>query len=259
MVSAFATYFCRSLILDMQQDWVKEWFGSPYYKILYQHRDEFEAQEFVENLLKYLEPVEGSRMLDIACGDGRHAEQLAEHGYDVTGIDIAHESIEKAKARENEHIHFYEHDMRMPFYINYFDYAFNFFTSFGYFTNDRDNLMAAKSFAKSLKKDGILVVDYLNKDVVLNNLVCEQTIERGSYTFDIKKEVKNGKILKHINFLDADNNPKSYTETVAAFSLSDFVALFQKAKLSLVGTFGDYQLNSYDPSTSPRLIMVFKK
>lgn len=251
--------FAYHLILIMQQDWVKEWFGSPYYKILYQNRDEFEAQEFVENLLDYLQPLQGSRMWDIACGDGRHAAQLADHGYDVTGIDIAHESIEKAKARENEHTHFYEHDMRFPFYINYFDYAFNFFTSFGYFTNDRDHLMAAKSFAKGLKKEGILVIDYLNKDFVLNNLVCSQTIERGSYSFDITKEVKNGKILKHISFMDADNNPRTYTETVAAFSLSDFVELFKKAKLSLVGTFGDYKLNSFDPTSSHRLIMVFKK
>src|SRR5579872_2594668 len=120
-------------------DWYKNWFDSPFYKILYQNRDEIEAQEFVETLLTYLQPQPGSAMLDIACGEGRFAKQLAEHGYDVTGIDISNESIEIAQAFESEYLHFFTHDMRFPFYINYFDYAFNFFTSFGYFTHDRDH------------------------------------------------------------------------------------------------------------------------
>ena len=108
-----------------QADWFENWFGSPYYKILYQNRDELEAQAFVEKLLDYLQPLPGSYMLDIACGEGRFAIQLAEHGYDVTGIDLSHNSIEKAKAHEDEHMRFFVHDMRFPFYINYFDYAFN--------------------------------------------------------------------------------------------------------------------------------------
>src|SRR5690606_4994425 len=97
------------------------------------NRDEQEAQSFIEKLLNHLQPPASSKMLDIACGDGRHAVQLADYGYNVTGIDLSHLSIEKAKASENDHLEFHVHDMRMPFYINYFDYAFNFFTSFGYF------------------------------------------------------------------------------------------------------------------------------
>ncbi len=57
--------------------------------------------------------------------------QLASLGYDTTGIDLSEESIEEALKMENDKLHFYQHDMRLPFWINYFDYAFNFFTSFG--------------------------------------------------------------------------------------------------------------------------------
>lgn len=242
-----------------QQDWFESWFGSPYYKILYQNRDELEAQEFVENLLEHLNPLPGSRMADIACGEGRFAIQLAEHGYDVTGIDLSHESIEKAKASEHGKLHFYVHDMRFPFYINYFDYVFNFFTSFGYFAQDRDHLMAAKSFASALKKDGLLIIDYLNRDQVLANLVPEETVHRGSYTFNITRALERNHIMKKICFTDADNKQRCYTESVAAFTLADFIVMFKKAKLSLVGTFGDYQLNAYHPIDSPRMIMVFKK
>ena len=239
--------------------WFENWFGSPYYKILYQNRDEIEAQEFVENLLGYLSPLPGSVMLDIACGEGRFAKQLAEHGYDVTGIDISHPSIEKAKAFETDNLQFFVQDMRLPFYINYFDFAFNFFTSFGYFAHDRDHALAARSFAAALKKDGILVIDYMNAEKVMAALVLEDTVTRGSYNFHIKKKVERNHIIKDISFTDADKKQRHYTERVAAFTLSDFVKIFRPANMHLVSTFGDYKLGPFDPANSPRLIMVFKK
>ena len=127
-----------------QRDWFESWFGSPYYKVLYQNRDEYEAQEFVEKLVDYLQPMAGSKMLDIACGRGRHSRFLASKGFDVTGIDISFDSIAYAKQFEGDNLHFYQHDMRLPSWINYFDYAFNFFTSFGYLETARWMLMNNK-------------------------------------------------------------------------------------------------------------------
>jgi len=165
----FQINFSLLLLADiiLQMDWFENWFGSPYYSILYQNRDELEAQEFVESLLDYLQPPAGSTMLDIACGEGRYAHQLAGHGYRVTGIDLSECSIAVAKQSETDNLEFFVHDMRLPFITNYFDYAFNFFTSFGYFSHDRDNELAAKAFAGALRPGGILVIDYLNRDYVI--------------------------------------------------------------------------------------------
>lgn len=240
-------------------DWFENWFGSPYYRILYQNRDELEAQEFVEQLLAYLQPAAGSAMVDIACGEGRFARQLAEHGYRVTGIDISHASIEKAKACETDGLEFFVQDMRYPFITNYFDYAFNFFTSFGYFAHDRDHELAARSFAGALKEDGILVIDYLNHEYVSANLVPEETVQRGSYTFHIKRRLERNHFIKEISFTDADGHPRTFTESVAAFSLADFTRMFRPVGMVPVGTFGNYHLEAYDPMESPRLIMIFKK
>jgi SAM-dependent methyltransferase len=240
-------------------DWYKKWFRSPFYKILYQNRDENEAQDFIENLLGYLHPAPGSAMLDIACGEGRYAKQLAEHNYDVTGIDLSMENIESAKEWESDNLHFYNHDMRMPFYINYFDFAFNFFTSFGYFSHDRDHALAAKSFTAALKSEGILVIDYMNATNVIANLVPEETIIRDNQEFRITRKLERNHIVKDIYFTDENNVPKQFSESVAAFNLSDFIKLFSPGAVSLVTTFGDYQLGPYNQLDSPRLIMVFKK
>ena len=113
--------------------WFKDWFNSPYYHNLYFKRDENEAAAFIDNLVNYLSPAPGSKMLDVACGRGRHSIQLAAKGFDVTGIDLSEDSINYALQFEKDNLHFYQHDMRLPFRINYYDFAFNFFTSFGYF------------------------------------------------------------------------------------------------------------------------------
>lgn len=239
--------------------WFETWFGSPYYAELYQHRDEEEAGTFVNNLVQYLKPISGSRVLDIACGEGRFAVELADKGCDVTGIDLSHLSIARAKSKERTNLHFYVHDMRMPFYVNYYDFAFNFFTSFGYFEHHRDNQLAAKSFVSGLKEQGVLVLDYMNSELVAKRLVPTETVERPGREFHLKRSLEEGYFVKEISFEDAEGKERKFNERVAALKLDDFVTLFQNAGVSLQATFGDYQLNDFDPSSSPRLIMVFKK
>lgn len=245
-------------IMTADKEWFENWFDSRFYPILYDNRDVEEASNFVAHLVAYLQPAPASRIVDIACGEGRFAMQLESYGHEVTGIDLSEQRIEKAKELENDHLHFYVHDMRFPFYINYFDYAFNFFTSFGYFDTHRDNHMAAKSFGAALKHGGTLVVDYFNKYATESKLVPEEVISRGGYDFHIKRFVEQGKIVKEITVTDEDGE-HHYQERVSAFELADFVSLFAEGELELQQHFGDYNLGAFNKDSSPRLIMVFKK
>lgn len=244
---------------QQQPEWFENWFGSPYYRMLYTHRNDEEAQLFIQNLLQYLQPKEGSRILDIACGEGRHSIQLADKGFDVTGIDLSPLSIAVAKKWEQPKLHFYVHDMRMPFCVNYFDYALNAFTSFGYFATKHDHEIAAKSFANNLKKNGILVIDYLNSNYSLQRLVPFEIIERNNIPFTIKRKKDNTHFLKEISFTDFKGKQRIYQEKVAAFSLENFKDIFENTGLTLQYVFGDYQLHEYQENDSPRMIMVFKK
>src|SRR4029078_11601785 len=151
--------------------WFKEWFNSPYYYLLYFQRDQAEAAAFIDKLIDHLKPPPASRMLDVACGKGRLSLQLALKGFEVTGIDLAPDIIREAKQKECENLQFFLHDMRLPFWVNYFDYAFNFFTSFGYFRTRREHDDAMRTIATSLKPGGIFVIDYLNTHYVEDHLV----------------------------------------------------------------------------------------
>ncbi|WP_199141866.1 class I SAM-dependent methyltransferase [Pedobacter sp. ASV12] len=242
----------------MQRKWFQHWFNSPYYHILYSQRNDEEAEFLIDNLSAHLRPEANSRILDIACGRGRHAIYLNKKGYDVTGIDLSEQSIKYAQQFEQKNLHFYVHDMRKLSYINYFDIALNLFTSFGYFDTEKDHVNALKAFRKGLKVNGTLVIDYFNTQKIIKNLTHQETKTVDGIEFHLKKFVSEGKIIKHINF---EHRLKTYAfeERVQAFFLADFERMFQKSGLVITETFGSYGLAPYDEMKSDRLILICKK
>ncbi len=244
----------------MQHQWFKDWFNTPYYHQLYFKRDEKEAAAFIDKLVDYLKAAPGSSMLDVACGKGRHSIHLAEKGFDVTGIDLSADSIQEALQHETETLHFYQHDMRLPFWINYFDYAFNFFTSFGYFKTRREHDNAIRTIAQSVKTGGIFVMDYLNVHFAEDNLVHKSEKEIDDINFIITKWFDETHFYKKIVVEDESlEEPLEYTEQVAKFSLGDFTEMFAYQGLQIQEVFGDYSFSNYDVKKSPRLIMIAKK
>lgn len=240
--------------------WFKDWFNSPYYHKLYFQRDEKEAAAFINQLITYLQPSSNSFMLDIACGKGRHSKILAEKGFDVTGIDLSFDSINIAKEQETDNLHFYQHDMRLPFWINYFGYAFNFFTSFGYFKTEREHYNAIRTIAQSLQYNGIFVLDYLNVHYAEDHLVHKADIEIDGINYYITKWFDETHFYKKIIIEDdALKEPMEYQEKVAKFSLGDFNDMFAYHNLQVQEVLGDYQFNAYDVRKSPRLIIIAKK
>lgn len=242
----------------MPGKWYQNWFNSPYYHILYHQRNDAEAESFINNLCSRLQPKADARMLDIACGKGRHSIYLNKKGFDVTGIDLSYSSIKYAKQFENGKLHFFQHDMRNLFFINYFDFAFNLFTSFGYFASERDNVNALKSFRKSLKKDGILVLDYFNSEKILNSLTEKEIKTIEGIDFNISKKVKTGRIIKSIEFEHKDKK-QNFQEDVQAFSISDFERLFKLSGFKINEYFGSYSLDPFDEKSSDRLIFICSK
>ena len=244
----------------MIQTWFKDWFNSPYYHQLYFNRDDKEAAAFIDTLIQYLKPAPGSRMLDVACGKGRHSIQLANKGFTVTGIDLSDDSIDEALKYQTGALHFYKHDMRLPFWINYFDFAFNFFTSFGYFKTRREHDNAIRTIAGSLKKDGTFVMDFLNVHYAENNLVHQSEKEIEGINFIITKWFDETHFYKKIIVEDeALQEPLIFTERVAKFSLGDFTEMFAYQGLQIQEVFGDYNFSNYDVKKSSRLIMIAKK
>ena len=239
-----------------KNNWFSSWFDSPYYHILYKERNFREAQIFMDNLTFYLNMDEGSKVLDLACGKGRHSIYLNQLGYNVLGVDLSENSIEIANKNANETLHFKVHDMRHPFEEKY-DATLNMFTSFGYFENDEDNLKTLISIKESLSEYGFGVIDFMNVNNVIPNLVANEIKIVDEIEFHIKRYHLDGYIFKEIDF-EANNEKFHFTEKVRAFTLQDVEKLMDEAGIFLLDTFGDYKLKKFHKLDSERLIMIFK-
>lgn len=236
--------------------WFASWFDSPYYHILYKDRDYAEAQVFMDNITQYLNLPDDAKILDLACGKGRHSIYLNELGYEVTGADLSENSIKEASKHSNDKLHFEVHDMRIPFEQK-FDAIFNLFTSFGYFENDADNLTTLKAIQESLTEYGFAVIDFMNVQHVIENLVPEEVKTIDGIDFYIKRYVIDNHIIKEIDFEDKGEK-FHFTEKVQALTLQNFEEMMEEAGIYLLDTFGDYKLKKFYKNESERLIMVFK-
>lgn len=237
--------------------WFSEWFDSFHYHLLYQHRDEKEAEKFISTLMGFLDLEKRSKVLDLACGKGRHAIQLHELGYDVLGLDLSAESIAHAKQFEEDGLRFTKGDMRSLALNEQFDLTLNLFTSFGYFKKKGENRAVLKGLANHLRKEGKVVLDYLNVKKVEKHLPQKENIQREDIVFRISKGIRDGFIVKDIEFSDRGKD-YHFREFVKFLDLPTFKKYFDQVGLQIIETFGDYELNSFDKEQSDRLIMVAK-
>ncbi|WP_237275937.1 class I SAM-dependent methyltransferase [Tenacibaculum ovolyticum] len=235
-------------------DWFTSWFDTSYYHTLYKHRNDADAQFFMRNITSFLKLPASSHIADLPCGKGRHAVFLNSLGYKVTGGDLSSNSIKHAKKSENESLNFEVWDMRDSIKHKY-DAIFNLFTSFGYFDDDNEDIAILKSIKNGLNENGVFVLDFLNVEKVKATLVTEEVKTIDGIEFHIKREIKNGFILKHISFI-ADEKNHTYTEQVKFLTLDKMQTYFKESNLKIKHVFGDYGLNSFDKNTSDRLILI---
>lgn len=240
------------------KEWFGEWFDSPYYHLLYKHRNLDDARFFINNLVWYFNPTPQDKILDLACGKGRHSIYLNQLGYQVTGIDLSVQNILAAKLYQNTRLHFNVHDMRQVYEERCFDYIFNLFTSFGYFSKDIENQKAVCAAAKGLKPKGKLLIDFLNPYHVLHHLISKEEKVVEGLRFSITRHLdEEGFIVKDIRFSDA-GELFHFQERVKAITYDQFLEYFKIAGLELLQTFGNYALDPYVENKSERMIFVLQ-
>jgi len=138
-----------------------------------------------------------------------------------------------------------------------FDLILNLFTSFGYYQNDKDNISVIKSIKYNLNSEGKAVIDFLNIDYVLNNLIKYEEKVFDKTRFVIKRYLENNLLVKDIT-IDSNNKAYKFQEKVKTYGLVDFLTMSKECGLELKEKFGDYNLNTFNKNSSPRLIMVFE-
>lgn len=240
------------------KQWFEEWFDTPFYHTLYKSRNYQEAQAFIDNLGTFLDFQPSDKILDLACGKGRHSKYLNAKGLDVVGLDLSANNIAFANTFANDKLHFHIHDMRNVFCDGCFDYVLNLFTSFGYFASEEENARCIAAMAHNLKVGGTLVLDYMNSQKAIEHLVKYYEKEVDGIKFIITKELSEGFIIKNIDF-EFEKKPYHFQERVKAISFDEFMAYFEKAGFICKHIFGNYHLEAFDEINSDRMIFVVEK
>ena len=236
------------------KDWFVDWFDTPYYHILYQNRNDLEAKKFIQTLMGHLKLPKSSKILDLACGKGRHSKTLNELGYDVLGVDLSENSINEAKRLSNDTLSFRVHDMREVLAGAKFDAIFNLFTSFGYFDSNKENERMCASIAQMLQLNGKLIIDFMNAHKVIKYLVNEEKKEIDGIQFHITRTYDNTHIEKHIKF-NHKGEQYHFTERVQGLKLDDFKTLLAPF-FTIDHVFGSLDLQPFVLEKSDRLIII---
>lgn len=201
-------------------------------------------------------------ILDLYCGYGRHAIELAKMGFHVTGIDATAEFLDIAnqKAREaNADIVFTQCDMRKLPYNNHFDAIINMFAAFGYFS-DEENSEVLSLINKALKPNGLFLIDLLNRDWMLNNNLNRYWRHpSGEYVLSYKIELQNGiATMKRQLINQVTGTKKQYEFVLRAYSLAEMTAILNQNDFTIKATYGGFDQQPYGSET-PRMIILAQK
>jgi SAM-dependent methyltransferase len=233
--------------------WYQEWFGEEYLE-LYSHRDENEAKQQVAFFAQQFGPIEGS-VLDLACGMGRHLVELKSSGYSAIGCDLSFTMLRNGLV-EYGPMPVARADMRaLPFPTAAISALVSFFTSFGYFPTEEENVQVVREMSRVLQPGAVFLFDYLNVHRELQMLVQREmrTTPMGEVRIERWFDASDRSFNKRMTI-----GEKRYLERVRGYDLEEISMMFAMCRLQIQAAFGDFDGSPFSHS-SPRLILVGRK
>ncbi len=246
--------------------WFESWFNHPLYLEVYSHRDQDEAARCIRTILSLsgLDRKDPATIaiLDIACGAGRHAHELARLGYRVTGNDLSPFLLEEAR-KEALHCKLQLEltccDMRCIPDLDRFDLVVQLFTSFGYFdVKDEDSVVLGKVYS-ALKQGGWYVLDLINPVHLKRTLVSETRRTSPKLTILEERAFNEDRITKTITITPQTGEKLRFSESVRLYPKEEIYALLQEAGFSVINIAGNYQGDTFAENDSPRMLIFCRK
>jgi len=232
-------------------EWFEEWFGEEYLR-LYPHRDDQEAERAVDLICRTIPFEPGWRVLDVACGAGRHARAFAAAGARCTGLDLSYTLLRLAQQVTAAPL--VRADMRqLPIRSASMDLTVNLFTSFGYFDQDSEHTAALAEMVATVRPGGWFVIDFLNPAAVRRQLIPEETLELAGSTVRVFRSVSpDGRyVCKSIR----SGGGQQFRERVRLFEPDEMSEMLGVAGVTVRFGFGDYHAEPLSPH-SPRTILA---
>jgi len=248
----------------MSEPWYVKSFGAAYMD-LYAHRTNSEAAEQIKAMVELIKPDCEGPTLDLCCGAGRHLKALRDLGMKrLTGLDLSHELLAVADEALNnsveDAVEIVQGDMREIPRQNYYVNIFSLFTSFGYFTDDSDNAAVINGIYGALRPNGKFLMDYLNRDYIIENLVKNNSVESNGYTARNKRWITtDGKrVEKHTVVIMDSGEQHEFNESVRMYSEDEMRTMCKDAGFGGIEVFGGLDKQRLSPNSSRMIITAVK-
>lgn len=220
------------------------------------------TQQEVRFIIDVLNLPAKARILDLYCGYGRHAIELAKHGYDVVGVDSSESFLDiaaKNARHDNVQVQFTLEDMREINYCAEFSAVINMFAAFGYFTDD-ENAAIIQKISRALQPGGRFLIDLLNREwMISNSLNRYWRHPNGEYVLAYKVDLIKGIcFMKRTLINQIDGTKHEYEFSLRAYTLQEMEAVISAAGMNITGVFGGFDKRSYN-ADAPRMIILAEK
>jgi cyclopropane fatty-acyl-phospholipid synthase-like methyltransferase len=242
-------------------EWFREWFNTDEYLYVYRSRNEQDAKKLVELIVKNVNLPENSKVLDLACGAGRHSILFAQKGFKVTAVDLSENLLKVARHSAKEakvNINFVQTDIR-HFCINKkFDLLVSLFTSFGYFDNDKENFMLFDMVQELLNENGSFALDYFNPIYIRKNLVRKSEEQFNDGKIIQERKIVENRVIKRIKIIK-DGKEKDFMENVRMYPLEELKREIEKRGIMIKHVYGNSDGDSFDAENSKRIVLIAQK
>ncbi len=242
-------------------EWWRKYFSEDYLK-LYNHDEGKSSQEALA-VVRMLQLQPGQKVLDLACGFGRHSIVLAQKGFAATAYDLSESFLKKAGELADSlgvGLDLKQGDMREIPYDGEFDAVINMFTAFGFFDSENEDLKVLDGVYRALKPGGQFLMDTVNRENALTSLVPRRwTNENNTYMLEERFFDYFRSRLELVNKLILPSGEiKEATYSIRLYTLTEMLELFNKSRLVLTDVYGDFNGDLYS-AKSPRMILVASK
>ncbi len=247
-----------------QPDWPIAFFDDDYLRIYEPMLTEERTRAEVEFIERELMLAPGSRVLDLACGIGRHAVAMAARGFRVTGFDFNERYLALGRAAAEKAgvtVDWRQGDMRAMAFDAEFDGVYSYFTSFGYF-DDAENEQVLGRIARTLKPGGRLLMDVINRDHLLTHPLQRGWMQREDGALLMEEnsiEIRTSRVTSRQILIEPGAGSRVTKEyDLRAYTCAELTGLFRHHGLRVTGVRGGADGSEFS-TESRRLVLIAER
>ena len=228
---------------DVDPRWHESFFDDDWLAIAL-HTDGARTPAEVDFVVAQLAPEPGARILDVPCGYGRHAIELARRGFGVTGVDSSEAALAHARAHADAvAVEFMQGDMRALAFEAEFDGALNLFSSFGYFAAQDEDERVLSGIARALRAGGRFVLDVVNPTSLIARLRpqgFEELADGRVLLQETGYDVRTGRSMHAWTIVRPDGSRARRSYSIRMYTAPELEAMLERAGFRVVDLHGGF-------------------